>query len=1411
MRAPADAERAASVGHRETFDVDAFATACASALGFDADAVEDAVEILMECAPTLVEKNVVAIDASFVRPRPRASPIFSRCFFYPFFAAKSASSPDRASPLASLDADSTTLPGVSFASQRPNEWHACAAFVAAGVRRAADEADGGSAKKNASTRGAKKPPPSSPSSIEEDASKRSLTRVLTTFDVNCVDFFRALRKFMMANATALHARVKRSSSAGAKGTSASASKSPRSAKSSSPMGSPMGSPNAKNARGVDGASNPAGEGLNQLEADLSVSELRTSFAFTRVVAQKYKLFLDLHFDRAAPGGADLARLGWSLFLAAKHAMLPKFPDLYSLYHLLVVVQAFVLVNAPPRLLRTSLVNMVSMSEKDADGKLDALASLSVSSKTKIDQLRDMLKDFERDVVQGEAFAADFARLSAANSAASPGRAPGMKRSPARGAATAATAAAAATVKLLKPSPPASMSASGPSRFLGLIPDTHAKGDDAAVQALKTAAAAAKATYERAATELGHLSLDEQLYLANDAYEESAATKVLGDTSKAPKTGGSGGVAATPGPGGVVAATPWRGAGAVSSLLGPSPMRLGAGVGATPFRGGAGGGGGGGGSIPGGGASGLGGIGGVPGGRISGPGAVPFTPISEAMASASWLHGVVSPRKRLNASGADAHDPVVRLSRFVSVDVAKKLMASVTVLAGKTSAALREDAFLVAVNGVAAARAVVTASPGDATAATNASLDSLVKRRQEEAVKVFAYFMVRILENEHKRNAHVAGGKRRAVDEAKKAATTAAATVAAGGAPSSRGAHSKSLQKSKDDLHDAHGSVADIAALAAEQSPPDTPAGLIIVPDPTPTQKLAFESLLGSSRFVRSVLSCAAEVVVASYKTATLKFPAIPTLLGLDAFDVSNVIEPFVRADATMPREIKKHFNAIEEKIMEHMAWRRGSTLLSFMIAAETGAPAPRPAAAALAAVSKQSGATERGSMASKSPASGGVKRERSESFSVAAVAEEAEDDDGGGGGAAAAADDARASPPRLSNPDAINAFSTPLRGATTPARPSLRSIKPRDASGATTVVTISGPGALDRDKPLPTKFTREKPPGAAGDVTARNSLRIFFAKVMRLSARRLADLCDRLSLPSSLTQQAYSLVEHALYDNTSLLYNRHLDQIILCAVYGTCKVNKDGALKGKTVPFRDIIYHYQKQPQCREEVFWTVVMSQSDPELEVITQGDIIAFYNKVFVPAVKQFLLSLKPQARVSCHETQETAGADAATSPPASSAQLPVGLQSPRKQLTAVGTGPAGVINRNVYVSPMRGGAAARADLHAGGSVGPSPSPGGVPYVGAPGTPLPLGAMTPGSKSLFAFVGESTHAYASPAQDLAFINQRVAAAAAADAGAGGVASVAEAAEAARAAPPAAVGQTRRAPTFDEADDGRPPKAARR
>jgi retinoblastoma-like protein 1 len=520
-----------------------------------------------------------------------------------------------------------------------------------------------------------------------------------------------------------------------------------------------------------------------------------------------------------------------------------------------------------------------------------------------------------------------------------------------------------------------------------------------------------------------------------------------------------------------------------------------------------------------------------------------------------------------------------------------------------------------------------------------------------------------------------------------------------------------------------------------------------------------------------------EVVVASYKTATLKFPAIPRLLGLDAFDVSSIIEPFVRADTTMPREVKKHFNALEETIMETLAWSKGSSLFGFMRAAESGYLAARPAAAALAAVS--GAADSPGATAPVSP--GGdtkvIKRERS--FSVAAV------------GAEAASHDEKSPEASPSNSfgglggdkgDHIAAFSTPLKGATTPARPG--QAKPRLSMGGADAAPLPKrfvrPGSNTRAV-QPSSNSNSTEVGAPADPAVVNSLRVFFAKVMRLSARRLADLCERLSLPPALTQQSYALTEHALYEHTTLLYNRHLDQILLCAVYGACKVNKDNMLKGRTVPFREIIYQYEKQPQCREEVFWTVILTQTDPELEVKQQGDIIEFYNKVFVPEIKAFLLSLKTRSPAV------SAGPSPMKSPGAPMSPLPAGLQSPRRML--------GGIKQNVYVSPMRSDKAL-ASL--------------------------AGTFTPRSKSLYAFLGESTHAYQSPARDLSFINRRIsssaakAAAANAVAGAGGVAAVAGEVAAMPKAVTGGGGMKRDGPpTFDEGlhspgDGGKPPKAPR-
>lgn len=37
--------------------------------------------------------------------------------------------------------------------------------------------------------------------------------------------------------------------------------------------------------------------------------------------------------------------------------------------------------------------------------------------------------------------------------------------------------------------------------------------------------------------------------------------------------------------------------------------------------------------------------------------------------------------------------------------------------------------------------------------------------------------------------------------------------------------------------------------------------------------------------------------------------------------------------------------------------------------------------------------------------------------------------------------------------------------------------------------------------------------------------------------------------------QVYTMVQHVIYNHTNLLYNRHLDQILLSALYGVCKVS----------------------------------------------------------------------------------------------------------------------------------------------------------------------------------------------------------------------------------------------------------------
>ncbi len=94
------------------------------------------------------------------------------------------------------------------------------------------------------------------------------------------------------------------------------------------------------------------------------------------------------------------------------------------------------------------------------------------------------------------------------------------------------------------------------------------------------------------------------------------------------------------------------------------------------------------------------------------------------------------------------------------------------------------------------------------------------------------------------------------------------------------------------------------------------------------------SLLSNERFHRCMIACSAELVLATHKTVTMTFPAVLEPAGITAFDLSKVIEYFVRHEDTLPRELKRHLNSIEERLLESMAWEKGSSMYTSLIFAK---------------------------------------------------------------------------------------------------------------------------------------------------------------------------------------------------------------------------------------------------------------------------------------------------------------------------------------------------------------------------------------------------------------------------------------------------------------------------------------------
>ncbi|KAF6134022.1 hypothetical protein GIB67_038313 [Kingdonia uniflora] len=433
------------------------------------------------------------------------------------------------------------------------------------------------------------------------------------------------------------------------------------------------------------------------------------------------------------------------------------------------------------------------------------------------------------------------------------------------------------------------------------------------------------------------------------------------------------------------------------------------------------------------------------------------------------------------------------------------------------------------------------------------------------------------------------------------------------------------------------------------------------------------SLLTNDRFHRCMLACSAELVLATHKTTTVFFPAVLERTGITAFDLSKVIESFIRHDGSLPRELRRHLNSLEERLLESMVWEKGSSMYNSLIIAKPDLCAD---------------ISHLGLLAEPMPSLDMIAMLHSISLPFLHNNETSPDQNG----------DIR-SPKRVCTGNRIgseerNFFSSPEKdGLLAHKSPKLKLAPPLQSAFASPTRLVGG-----------------------GETSAETGINVFLSKIIKLAAVRINGLVETVQLSQEVRDKVYCLFQQVLRQRTSLFFNRHIDQNILCSLYGVSKISK------LNLTFKEIIHHYRKQPHCKPQVFrsvfvdWSLTPRRSKSGQEHV---DIIVYYNEFFIPSVKPLLVDLGSVVTiVNTKQSPEIKNMSDGQIPGSPRLNPFPGMpdMSPKKVSA----------ERNIYISPLRSPKMDALTLHS-------------------------------SKSYYACVGESTRAYQSPSKDLKEINTRL------------------------------------------------------
>ncbi|XP_041096013.1 retinoblastoma-like protein 1 [Polyodon spathula] len=460
-------------------------------------------------------------------------------------------------------------------------------------------------------------------------------------------------------------------------------------------------------------------------------------------------------------------------------------------------------------------------------------------------------------------------------------------------------------------------------------------------------------------------------------------------------------------------------------------------------------------------------------------------------------------------------------------------------------------------------------------------------------------------------------------------------------------------------------------------------------------------LLEQDIFHHSLVACCLEVVLFAYSSQRT-FPWIINVFKLRPFYFYKVIEVVIRSEEGLSRDMVKHLNSIEEQILESRAWSQDSALWECLSAAQNKVPTceevtfpsnfesvngsgglshlPMAPLSPVVHPRLKEVRTDLGGSVRRdvppspisvhdrysSPMAGSAKRrlfgeDPSSGFPVSKISFSQ------GGGLKIIH---TPSSPRDTAPLPPGCTLVTMATATVTTTNGQKVMIPvkgvANETGGITFIPV-GLNTADQQKGVdsssPTPLSAQALLGASptrsrGAVAQEaqpasskpkktGSLALFFRKVYHLASVRLRDLCLKLDISAELRRKIWTCFEFSLVHCTDLMKDRHLDQLLLCAVYILAKVTKEDR------SFQDIMKCYRSQPQATSHVYRSVLLKKAakppqpdannaegheermDCEVEskegsptdnridpADDRGDLIQFYNSVYILRIKSFAM---------------------------------------------------------------------------------------------------------------------------------------------------------------------------------------------